>query len=366
MASSNKTRINICQIVNHAKIAGTEKHVLLLSSNLSKRNFICNVCSFESGAIINHLNEKKIKTKTINVKNKILRFFYLIKYLHANKFDLVHCHSGGYGCIAAKISGIKNIIYTKHGVGFTQDELRKISFTKKISSILVNQCVSKYIALTKADKETLVKFFKISPDKISVIPNGLDTPVLPVTKKNDRKGKVIGTVTRLTPKKGLKYFIEAIPEILKFDNTIKFKIAGSGEQENELKELVNELNLNNNIEFMGYIINIISFIDDLDIFVLPSIMEGFPYVILEAMLMKKTIIATDIFGLNEIIDNNINGILIKPKNPHEISKSIINLIKNPDMARRLGVNAYSKAQREYTLEKNVRSIENLYHKLLNI
>lgn len=358
-------KYKICQIVNHAKIAGTEKHVLLLSSNLSKRDFICNVCSFESGDVINHLNEKKIKTKTIKVKNRILHLFCLIKYLYVNKFDIVHCHSGGYGCVAAKIAGIKDIIYTKHGVGYTQDELRKMSFTKKVSSFIVDKCVSMYIALTKADKEILVKFFKISPDKILVIPNGLNAPVLPVKKKNDRKEKVIGTVTRLMPQKGLRYFIEAIPEIIKFDNTIKFKIAGSGEQENELKELVNELNLNNNIEFMGYIINIISFIDDLDIFVLPSVWEGFPYVILEAMLMKKPIIATDIFGINEIIDNNINGILIKPKNPHYISISIIHLLKNPDLARKLGINAYSKAQREYTLEKNVRSIENLYNKLLN-
>ncbi|MBN1151480.1 hypothetical protein JXA84_09710, partial [candidate division WOR-3 bacterium] len=98
-------KYKLCQVINHAKIAGTEKHVLLLSTNLSKNDFICTVCSFESGELINHLNELQIKTKTIQNKNKLIHFLCLVRFLMTNEFDLVHCHSGGYGCIAAKIAG---------------------------------------------------------------------------------------------------------------------------------------------------------------------------------------------------------------------------------------------------------------------
>ncbi|KQC13421.1 MAG: hypothetical protein APR63_08680 [Desulfuromonas sp. SDB] len=358
-------RIELLEILNHAKIAGTERHVLLLATNLDNNLFNTSICTFENGDLVNNLKKNiNIKTKVISYRKRFIHFYRLIKFLRNSNFDLIHSHSGGYACIAGKIAGIRRIIYTKHGVGFTKKELDNLNIKTKISSIVVDKCVNHYIALTKNDKNTLIKYFKIKPNKISVIPNGIDISFIDNVKKEESKEIIIGTVTRLMPQKGLKYFIKAIPRILNYNSKINFKIAGTGSQKGELVLLANNLKIKNKIDFSGYITDVANYINNLDIFILPSIWEGFPYVLLEAMILKKPIITTDIFGINEIIKNNHQGILVKPYNHKQIADSVIKLLKDSKLARYLGESAYRKVLKNYTLDKNVKSIQSLYLKIL--
>ncbi len=360
-----KRKYKICQIVRHAQIAGTEKHVFLLTKNISKKYFDVSVCTFEHGDLVEQLKNQGFKTYTIPYHHIITHFLKLIMFLRKQKFDIVHCHSGGYACIAAKIAGCKRIIYTKHGIGFTLKELKKSSFIRKIRNLIVDKCVDIYIALTKYDKLMLRKFLHIPSKKIVVIYNGIPHISFKKTeRKRDKHQPIIGTVARLVKQKGLEYLIEAIPVIKNEYKNLLVLIVGSGSEEKHLKDLVKGFNLEQTVNFLGYVDNPFEIISSFDIFLLPSLWEGFPYVLLEAMYLKKPIIATNIFGINEVIEHNRSGILVKPRSAESISKAVLYLLRNKKIALELAKTAYERVLSCFSLEKTISHTEWLYHSVI--
>jgi glycosyltransferase involved in cell wall biosynthesis len=353
----------ICEIVRHAEIAGTEKHVSLLASNLDKRYFEVHVCTFEYGSLITQLDKQKIKTQVIKT-SKILHFLKLVLYLHRNNFNIVHCHSGGYACVAAKFAGCKNIIYTKHGIGVTRQELFKRNFIYKLRSFLVDICVTKYVALTECDKKLLVNIMRISNQKIDIIPNGIDPSSVKKFSRKKSATPIIGVVGRLVKQKGISYLIEAIPTIVGRYKNLKIIIAGSGEDYSSLKNLAERLGVSRNISFLGYVNDPLKIINKMDVFVLPSIWEGFPYVLLEAMLLKKPIVATNIFGVNEIVTHNKSGILVRTRDPQCMADAVIVLLTDKRKASKFGNSGYQKLLRNYTLKRTISKLETAYIDIL--
>lgn len=353
-------KYSLCQIIRRAKFAGTEKHVYLLSKNLDKKTFHINVCTSEQGELVEKLQGKGIQVTVIPKSHSFFHFLKMILYLRKNKYDIVHCHSGGYACLAAKCAGIKNIIYTRHGLAVTEAELKQRSFLKKMRDFLVDKTITKYIALTKYDKKVMNQILNIDSKKIDIIWNGIDPSFTEELTTAKYTNPTIGIVGRLTRQKGISYLIKAVPKIVKKFSDLEVLIAGDGEDELMLKNLSKELGVLNKIKFLGYVKNGAEIINSMDIFVLPSLWEGFPYVLLEAMILKKPIVATDIYGIREIIDDNKDGLLIKPKSPDSIANAVIELLTNKKRARLLGELAYKKAIKFFTLERTVSKIQNLY------
>ncbi|HEC77926.1 MAG TPA: glycosyltransferase family 1 protein [candidate division WOR-3 bacterium] len=360
-----KKRYKICQIVRHAQIAGTEKHVFLLAENMSKEYFDINVCTFEHGVLVDRLKAQGVNTYVIPYNHIITHFLKLIKFLRRHKFDIVHSHSGGYACIAAKIAGCKRIIYTKHGVGFTLKELKKISFIRKMRNWIIDRCVDVYIALTKHDKLILRKFLNIPSRKVVVIYNGVpDISFKETGKKRFEDRPVVGTVARLVKQKGIEYLIKAVPLIRDKYKNLSVLIVGCGSEEEHLKDLVHRYGLEKTVRFLGYIENPLEIISSFDVFLLPSLWEGFPYVLLEAMYLKKPIVATDIFGIKEVIENNKSGILVKVRSPESISEAVLYLLGNREKALKLGESAYKRVLSCFSLEKTIAQIERLYYTII--
>lgn len=357
-------RCKVCEIIRHAQIAGTEKHVYLLTTYLKGRFFKASICTFEDGELVARLKERGFAVTVIPRSHSLLHFFRLVSYLRRNGFHIVHCHSGGYACIAAKLAGIKRIVYTKHGLGFTAEELRSRSFFRKLRDFLIDQCVTIYIALTNYDKFVMTQIMHISENKIRVIHNGID-PKFGKGKPMSRKGyPIIGIVARLTKQKGISYLIKAIPVIAEKYKNVKVLIAGSGQEEESLKTLAKRLRISEKITFLGYVNDPLSVINQMDIFVLPSVWEGFPYVLLEAMLLKKPIVATNIFGVNEIIEHEKSGLLVEPRNTVSIANAIIRILSEKHYADRMGNAGHRRVLKHFTIEKTVNKIESIYHSLL--
>ena len=351
----------ICEIVRHATVAGTEKHVYLLADALKKKDFDITVCTFERGEFVNALQRRGIATYVVVSSNPIAHFMKLVLFLAKSSFNVVHCHSGGYACLAAKVAGVRSIIYTKHGIGFTAEELDHRCFLRKVRDKLVDFCVSRYVALTNHDKCIMSGVLGINPDKIQVIHNGIDPLYGTNTKALAFEGQpIIGTVARLAKQKGICYLVEAAVKIREKYPDVNILVVGSGMEENALRDLVARLDLEEHVHFLGYFESAEGIIKALDVFVLPSLWEGFPYVLLEAMMLKKPIVATDIFGINEIIQHNKSGLLIEPRNADAISSAVINLCSSKKKARRLGDCAYHTVQNRFSLDNTVSKVENLY------
>jgi len=359
-----RRKIRLCHVVRHARIAGTEKHVYLLATKLDRNRFEVHVCTFENGELVQRLQAKGVSVAVIPKGHSLEHFARLSRFFCRGKYDLVHCHSGGYACLAARAGGIRRIVYTKHGIGFTREELRDRSFFRRLRDRIVDLCVAEYVALTRSDKEVMIDSLGIAGEKIEIIPNGID-PSLVSTKSTARLGaqKLVGTVGRLTRQKGIEYLIRAMPTIISKHRNAQLLIAGSGEEESRLKTLVQQLELEQRVRFMGYLDNPASMMRSLNVFVLPSVWEGFPYVLLEAMVLKRPIVATDIFGVNEIIEQEVSGMLVRPRDPDSIAKAVIMLLSDKLMCRRMGEAAYRRVLGNFNLKGSVTETMKLYTRL---
>jgi glycosyltransferase involved in cell wall biosynthesis len=354
----------VCHIVRHAEIAGTERHVLLLTTGLKQKGINNCVCCFEHGNLVDRLRENEIETEVIPREDHRLHFARLVSYLRYHKHHIIHSHSGGYACVAAGLAGVKRIVYTKHGIGFTPEQIKTWSFLRKLRDRIIDHYVMQYIALTEYDKQIMVDVLKIEPAKIQVIPNGIETSFGNGVENVTNKKPIIGFVGRLTAQKGLQYLISAVAFLNNRMPDVRLVVAGSGEERNPLARFAHKLGVADNIDFLGYTSNVAEILKDVDIFVLPSVWEGFPYVLLEAMMMKKPVIATDIFGIREIIEHEKSGILVKPRDPEGLACAIENLLCHRDIARQLGLNAHRRVLERFSLDVTISMNEGLYTSML--
>ncbi len=139
---------------------------------------------------------------------------------------------------------------------------------------------------------------------------------------------IIGTVGRLTEQKGHRYLLQAIPAILEAFPGARFWFIGDGELREELKNLAKSLGIAGAVKFLGVQEDVPALLRQMDLFVLPSLWEGLPTVILEAMACNVPVIATDIPGTRELIQNEFSGWLVPPKDATSLSRCIIDVIKN--------------------------------------
>jgi len=172
---------------------------------------------------------------------------------------------------------------------------------------------------------------------------------------------IIGTVSRLEYQKNIENILESA-KILRRENII-YLVIGDGPERKKIEKLINRYQLKNNFFLLGDIPEAAKYLKAFDIFVLPSRYEGFPLVILEAMNARLPIVATDVGGLKEMIENKKEGILVEAKNPKVLAMAIKELIENKNLARNLAENAYRKVKEMFSLEKMVKETFNLYQEI---
>jgi glycosyltransferase involved in cell wall biosynthesis len=204
------------------------------------------------------------------------------------------------------------------------------------------------IAVSNSVREHLLSL-GASPKKVIVIPNGVDLEEfgLQSTVYKGNESNII-FVGRLIPNKGLEYLVKAA-KILVDEKVkrIKFKIVGDGPCRQQLEELVAKHGLSTHFEFLGHVPRVSDVLREGGIFVRPSLTEGMPLTVLEAMASGLPIIATKVSGTSEIIIHNETGILIEPGNVKQLAEAIKYLIESPNEALRLGQNARTFIEHYY-------------------
>jgi len=246
----------------------------------------------------------------------------------------------------------------------------------------IHQVPDKIQAISNTLAERAKKF---GAKNVEVVPNGVTLNKFKIrNSKFKMKGKlglkdqfVIMTIARLEKVKGIEYLIEAM-EILNSKFKIqpqpisnglgqnsKLFIIGDGSERKKLENLVENLNLQEKVKFFGQILNekIPEFLASANCFVLPSVSEGFGIVILEAMAAGVPVIATNVGGIPDIIENGKNGILVEPKNPEAIVKAIIKIFSDSQFAQKLVQNANANLTR-YDWDNIAQKINLIYQELL--
>ena len=233
---------------------------------------------------------------------------------------------------------------------------------KKIILKLGLRNANAVIALTEDMKKEISKIHR---REIFVIPNGINIDNYSENQSNGiyhgNDEKIILYVGTLRSIKGIKYLIKAMKIINQNCLNTKLLLVGDGKERKSLETLVDKLDLSKHIIFVGRVSNedVSKYMISSDVFVLPSLSEGFPVVIAEAMASGLPIVTTKIRGLPEIVKDGVNGFLVEPKNPDEIAEKVIHLLNNTEIAHTISENN-KRDVKQYTWENIVKKLEDVY------
>lgn len=167
------------------------------------------------------------------------------------------------------------------------------------------------------------------------------------------------TVARLDKDKGLSYLLKAVSKIILRYRNVSFTIVGDGPERYNLENEINQLGIQEYVSVLGNQKNIPKLLNENNIFILPSLFEGLPISIIEAMMSKCMVIATNVGGIPELIDHKVNGILIEPKNVDSLEEAILHVIEAPELITQYGKRAKEKALKNFTLTKMMEKWEKL-------
>ena len=272
-------------------------------------------------------------------------FFKSIKY--ARKCDVIHANwalSGLVGVLLKKMFK-KPLILTTRGAALNLAV--KSDFMKKILLFVLKNC--DYLTPNNYAHADLIQKLGISSKKITVIPNGVDTDMFKPLDKGESRKKldldgqktILLFVGWLIERKGLKYLLEAIPKIIESHKDVLLVVLGEGIQETDMKNLTDKLGISSNVMFKGaQKPDVVPYwMDAADIFVLPSLSEGRPNVVPEALSSGLPVIATDIPGTREFIKDRENGLLVAPKSSDAIVNAVSLILKEPKLKETLTENS---------------------------
>jgi len=350
---------------------GAERFLVDLLLNLDLNIFEPTLILFKRGGIwLKELEVKDIRVIILkkNFKFDPLNFFKIVKELKRIRPEIVHTQLGGdlYGRLAAKLLNVPLIISTEQNLN--PDENIMQNFLKKLTS----RFAVKIIAISGAVKNDLIYRYKVPENKIKIIPNGVNLNKFlnyhqkPENKKELENQKIIlGTIGRLVTQKGQSFLIKALAKV----NDLDFEclIAGQGPLENQLTKQIKDLNLEDKIKLVGTIREVPEFLSSLDAFIFPSLWEGQGVVLLEAALMNLPIIASDVNGIKEVL-NNETAYLVKPADVNDLAAKISWLINNitsaPVKARTLKLKEEIKDK--FSSVKMAEDYQKLYQELIKV
>jgi len=325
-------------------IGGIAQHVQGLTKFLKKNGHEVEIMSSE--------NTFTIPVK--GLKNPSFMVSSFLKSKFKKSFDIVHAHNIP-SALAMKNSSGKKII-TIHGIFSEQIEQLHGNTTRSISEKYEKDALAWADAITVISKEAIEHYSNLGFDVIQ-IPNGIDLSLFE-QKEDKRFKKQVIFAGRLSKEKGIDTLIEICK---KLPSKIHLLIIGEGPEINNIKKIESEYD---NIHYLGTQNHeqTISLIKGSDVLVQPSLSEGISSTILEAMACKTSVVASNIGGNKELIQNDVSGILIEPTNHKMFCKKIIELIEDHNFQEKISTSAYDVAKK-YDWNVVGESYLNLYHSL---
>jgi glycosyltransferase involved in cell wall biosynthesis len=361
-------KIKILYVITSLGLGGAEKLLLSYLKNLDNKKYNFYVCCLrEKPDDLTSEISKYAQIINLKIKNRFnpAVIIYLIKIIKNLQPEIIHTH-----LFQPRIYVAFAYLFYKRGILITHKHSvvnpRKhhiFIFLEMLSILLSN----KVIAISKSVKNSLTKYEFVPENKIFVLPNCIDYQKFNSAMANriysKEKQIVIGTVGRLEREKGINYLLLAMKIILTRFPNAKLEITGEGSALNELKFLSNKLNISNSVIFFGKLDNPIPNYIRMDVFVLPSVLEGFGLVLLEAMAAGVPVVATNVDGIKEVVIDGESGILVLPKNPEAIADAVMSIIENPRLAKGLVEEGIKRAQ-SFDIQEQLMKLDNLYTSLL--
>jgi len=372
-----KTKILL--LVTKSNMGGAQRYVFDLATGLPKDRYDVVVASglptqaSGDGELMTRLSALGIPVITVpSLKRDIsfideMRAFSSLKDIFVKERpDIVHLNSskaGALGALAARSAGVKRIVFTAHGWPFREPRNFLWQIFVWFASLVTGLLVDIVITVSEKDKNTSPVPWKtvmvrngIAP--ISFVPQSAARAeiALQAMRAIPKDVPWIGAVAELTKNKGLSYLIEAVKMVPR----ACLIIVGGGELRNDLETLSRHRGIGDRVFFTGEIADAARLLPAFDVFALPSLKEGFPYAILEAMAAGLPIVATKVGGVSEQIENGKSGILVPMENSRALAQALERLSEDPALSGKLGDAARERIYERFSLAEMLAATEKVY------
>jgi len=323
--------------------------------------------SFAKEAIKKNINIRFFK-QAFNFDPMV--FLQVISEARKNKFNIIQTHGYKADILGLAAKKILQICWISFAHGFTSENFRVKMYHRLDRSILGK--ADKIVAVSESIKDTLTQD-NLGSEKITVIHNAVDLNDYSIDKPfEDVREKfglspnkpLIGVIGRFSHEKGQFVFLKALKIALEDSKNFQAVLIGEGPDQQLLNDYIKNNNLDATVKLIEYQSDIVSWYKALDLLVLPSLSEGLPNVILEAMLFNVPVIATDVGAISSIIDGT-NGIIVPPGHPGRLAEQIKDLLSNPKKRKLLALKASQMLYPEFSSIERSKAIQSIYQEVLH-
>jgi len=395
-------KIKILRVIARLNIGGPAIHTILLTQGLDKSRFqsllISGSVNKNEGDMFYYVAEKKIKPnlvpelkREIGFFNDIVAFKKLYNIIKIERPDIIHTHTAKAGALG-RLAGIcynlihllKNkrikLIHTFHGHIFEGYFSKFQTYLFILIERFLAVFTVKIITVSNSVKNELMALRICNDKKIEVIPLGLELENFLQIPIKDNSVLNIGIVGRLVPVKNHRLFIEVAAKVIA-DNPklqLRFKIIGDGELRKNLEAYSHQLNINRQVDFLGWQKDLVNVYTNLDIVALTSINEGTPVSLIEAMASGRAVVATDVGGVKDLLGEEVSsgiksdanfrilerGIIVKPGDSFGFAAALNFILQNNALRKNILEKARNFVKEGFTKKRLIQDIENLYNRLL--
>jgi glycosyltransferase involved in cell wall biosynthesis len=313
--------------------------------------------------------------------SNIKAFFMLLRLMKERKYILVHTHTpiaSFLGRIVARITRVSNIVYTAHGFHFHEYGSKLSNFVYYRLEKFAGRFTDVLITINKDDFEIAKEKNIVPKSKVVYIKGvGVDTKKLNPTNINEddkkeikekfsisKKTHVITSIGRLEREKHFEPLIEALRIVKEKEVRFKFFIAGNGPLYSSLLKAAKSSGLEKELVLLGYTNEVSKILFVTDIYVTASSREGLPVSVMEAMAMERPIVAYNIRGVRDLVEDSVNGFLVPFGDVEALAEKILYLIEHPEIAEEMGKKGRERVEREFSLKVILPKMEALYKEIL--
>ena len=365
--------MKVLHLTTHLNMGGITVYLLRLVRPLKDLGIEMSVIS-SGGELTSTFNKHGAETYEfpIRTKNELHPKVYaavprVARLVRENKISLIHAHTRITQVLAywaGKLAGVP-VATTCHGF-----------YKRRLGRRILPAWGDRAIAISPPVEDSLIDDFKINADKIRLIYNAVDVVDLDTACRNHDPGKakesfgfgasdpVIGVVARLVQDKGHEFLIHAVPLLLKEFPALRLLIVGEGKYRSLLEKMAAKAGIGPAVLFTGNLIDISRPLAAMDVFILPATWrEGFGLSIVEAMACRKPVIATNIWSLNTLIRNRVNGVMVEPKEVEGLAAAIGELLRDPVLRGKIGTEAQKMVAERFSIQRMAQEMAELYREM---
>ena len=347
--------------ISRHKFGGGEGWMVKAAKGLKEAGHSVTLASKRGGEILKHAKEAGVDTLVFNIRSDFspVNTIRIARYLKKNHVDILICNLNKDVRVAGLAARLVRtpVVIARHGMLLCGNKWRhKMSLLHLTDGILTN---------SRTIREAYQSYGWFEPDFVEVIYNGMEikSDVLPVDFSEPYPGKkIILAAGRLSPQKDFPTLIEAAEHLNRKRKDLVFLIAGRGGEEKALKAHIARKHLEETVHLVGYFKSIDSLLKGCDLFVLSSVFEGMPNVVMEAMAQGKAVVATDVNGVRELMEDGKTGLIVPPRDPEELAGAIESLINRPELLDQFGQAGKERVETSFTIPRMVQNLEDYFYR----